>query len=175
MKQFRLRLELVTRRTRRAFEERRRALRSGETVSRPVPGDVSRRHEAILRARGLYVTFEERYDDLVGLLCVAAQEGVTPGREAKYREQRGWFVSHYERVKPEVSRFLQADESDLAPGLWGHRSCDAFEALFRPGNIAAMLSADGGNLIGRLMRTQAALAAWDETLRRAEEALIFYK
>jgi len=174
MKQFRLRLELVTRRTRRAFEERRRALRSGETISRPLPGDVSRRHEVIARTRALYVSFEERYDELVGLLCVAAQEGVTPGREAKYRERRGWFVSHYGRVKPEVSRFLLADAHDLAPGLWGHRSCDAFEALFLPGSIAATLSADGGNLIGRLMRTQAALAAWDESLRRAEEALVYY-
>ena len=100
---------------------------------------------------------------------VAAQEGVTPGREAVYRERRRWFISHYGHVKPEVSRFLQADASDSAPSLWGHRSCDAFEALFLPGSIGAVLSADGGNLIGRLIRTQTALAAWEETLHRADE------
>jgi hypothetical protein len=169
VRQFRFSLELVTRRTRRAFEERRRALRSGAALSPPTPAEVTRRRESAARVRTLYISFEEHYDDLVGLLCVAAQEGVTPGRESEDRERRRWFVSHYAQVKPEVSRFLQADTSDSTPSLWGHRSCDAFEALFLPGSIGAVLSADGGNLIGRLIRTQTALADWEETLHRADE------
>ena len=169
VRQFRFSLELVTRRTRRAFEERRRALRSGAALAPPAAAELTRRREFAARLRTLYASFETHYDDLVGLLCVAAQEGVTPGMEAEYRERRRWFISHYGQVRPEVSRFLQADASDSAPSLWGHRACDAFEALFLPGSIGAVLSADGGNLIGRLIRTQTALAAWEETLHRADE------
>jgi hypothetical protein len=134
---------------------------------------VARRRHTAAHARTLDSSFEERYDALVGLLCVAAQEGVTPAMEAEYREQRRWFVSRYPTVRPEVARFLEPDASDVVPGLWGQRPCDAFEALFLPGSITAMLGADGGNLIGRLMRTQAALAYWEESARRAEEALLF--
>jgi len=135
---------------------------------------VVRRRESAAHARALYAAFEAQYDALVGLLCVAAQEGVTPAMEAEYRERRRWFVSRYPQVKPAVGRFLTSDASDSAPMLWGHRSCDGFEALFLPGSITAMLGADGGNLIGRLMRTQTALASWEKSVRRAEEALLFF-
>jgi hypothetical protein len=107
---------------------------------------------------------------LVAVLCLAAQEGVTPEREARYREQRTWFVKNYAGVKSELGRFMDTDESDTAPGMWGRRSCDAFEALFLPTTLQGMLTADNGHLIGRLMRTQNAMMAWDERLSSAERA-----
>jgi hypothetical protein len=121
--------------------------------------------------RTSYNQFEDRYDRLVGLLCLAAHEGVTAKREEAYRAQRLWFLQNYAQVKRELGRYLQSDPTDTAPGLLGRRPCDAYEALFLPGSLDAMFSADNGNLIGRLTRTQEALTAWDESLRRAEATL----
>lgn len=166
---FRLRLELATRRTRRAIEQRRRDLRSGEVF--PPKALPPRWQDEIRLWRLSYNQFEDRYDRLVGLLCLAAHEGVTAKREEAYREQRLWFLQHYAPLKRELGRYLQSDPTDTAPGLLGRRPCDAYEALFLPGNLEAMFSADNGDLIGRLTRTQEALTAWDESLRSAEAAL----
>lgn len=162
----RLRLELATRRTRRALEARRRALRA-EAEARK----CAREHQEMARERAACAEFTERYEDLVGLLCAAAHEGVTPEREEKYRARRAWFYANYPPVKPALAPHLTPDESDAAPALWGRRACDAFEALFFYPSLEGMLAADGGSLIGRLMRTQSALAAWKEaTLRREPDA-----
>jgi hypothetical protein len=166
VRQFRLRLELATRRTRRAIEQRSapHTLREGDALH-------SRWREDIRLWRASYNEFEDRYDRLVGLLCLAAHEGITPSREDAYREQRLWFLQNYASVKRELGRYLCSDPSDTTPGLWGRRPCDAYEALFLPGSLEGMLAADNGNLIGRLTRTQEALTAWNESLRRAEKAL----
>ena len=73
-------------------------------------------------------------------------------------------------IKPTLQAHLVLDANDTCPSPHGSRSCDAFEALFLPSSITAMLAADGGNLIGRMMRTQAALDAWDGALEAEERA-----
>jgi hypothetical protein len=171
--QIRLRLELATRRTRRALEERRRALRAASEARREAR-DVYLRlrwREDLLRERRAFEGFYEQYDALVGLLCLAAQEGVTPGAEEEYRTLRAWFCARYPAIKPALSAHLQSDPNDaLLPGPWGRRACDGFEALFLPPTLDAMFAADGGNLIGRLMRTQAAVTGWQESIARRESA-----
>ena len=170
--QIRLRLELATRRTRRALEERRRALRAEARARREARDAYLRlrwQHD-LQRERRDYDGFYEQYDDLVGLLCGAAHEGVQPWMEEAYRSRREWFCLHYPAIKQTVSTHLDGDPSDGVAGRFGRRACDAFEALFFPATIAAMFQMDGGNLIGRLMRTQAALAAWEESISHREGA-----
>ena len=170
--QFRQRLQLAARRTRRALEERRRALRT-EVAERAAARDAYlnlRWRQDIERERRGYASLYEQYDALVGLLCLAAHEGVEPALEEAYRERRAWFCAHYPGLKRTLSAYLENDPSDGVSGRFGRRACDAFEALFFPATIDLMLATDGGNLIGRLMRTQAALIAWKDSLDSHEQA-----
>ena len=172
VRQFAAKLELVTRRTRRAFERQPRALRSDTAVSRSLSDEyvIDRWRDTVTRTREAYDQFEEKYEDLIDVVFAAAHEGVTHKREEAYREKRAWFLKNYDGVQRELTRYLTADPNDTAPSLWGRRSCDAFEALFLPSNLKTMLGTDGGHVIGRLNRTQAALAAWDNDIRHAEAA-----
>lgn len=168
----RLRLELATRRTRRALENRRRTLRA-EAEARQAARDAYLRlrwRQDLARERTAYTIFYDQYDALVRLLCLAAQEGIQPAAEEKYAKLRAWFCAHYPQVKSTLSPHLAAEESDAVPGRFGRRACDAFEALFFPPSIAVMLAEDGGNVIGRLIRTQAALQAWEADICRNEKA-----
>jgi len=172
--QIRLRWELAMRRTRRALEERRREGTAAATDSLQT-ASATRGHylrlrwrEDLRRERASFDNFFDQYDTLVGLLCVAAQEGVVPGMEEEFVDLRGWFISHYPKVKEYVAPHLDADPSDTLGVRWGRRSCDAFEAMFAPPGLEEVLANDGGNLIGRLIRTQAALTAWEASLTHRE-------
>lgn len=170
--QIRLRLSLATRRTKRALEERRRSLRA-EAQARRAERDAYLRlrwRQDLERERRSYATFYEEYDALIGLLCLAAHEGFQPPQEDEYRSRRAWFCAHYPDVKRLLGAHLEGDPSDTIPGRFGRRACDAFEALFFPTSLERLLAADEGNLIGRLMRTQAALTAWEAALRHKERA-----
>lgn len=178
--QFRLRLELASRRTRRALEQRRRDLREGTTgalraaTAAPLAARDSylrlRWAEDLKRERAAYDEFFDQYDEMVGLLCLAAHQGIEPGFEDEYQRRRVYFTSRYPHVKGYLAPHLENDPSDVQAGRWGRRSCDAFEAMFAPHSIAAMLETDGGNLIGRMCRTQVALAAWEQSIARREAA-----
>jgi len=167
-----LRIELATRRTRRALEQRRRELRAATEQKSASQNDYLRVRwiEDLKRERDSYQEFYERYDALVGLLCLAAHQGVTSEIESEYRAQRAYFVGAYPKIKSFVSHFLEFDPSDTQPVLWGRRSCDGFEALFSSPSVVIALDSDGGNLIGRMMRSQAALTEWEGSLLRREEA-----
>lgn len=172
--QLRLRVELATRRTRRALEERRRFLRA-EAASRRSQQDAQLRlrwRQELFCERDWYEDFANQYEVLVGLLCVAAQEGVTQAREQRYQACRAWFNSHYAELKPMLGAYLEADGGDTIPGRWGRRACDGFEALFTSATLRAALVTDNGNLINRLMRTQTALGRWDDAIARREKASV---
>jgi hypothetical protein len=162
----RRRLYLATRKTRRALEERRRVLRAAASAETHDGRNAAARQDLLVRDWQRFEAINRHYDALVGVLCAAAHTGVEPDMETEYGDLRVWFCQNYPRAKPMLTPFLQTDPSDGVAGRFGRRSCDAFEALFFPQTIAAMLQADGGNLIGRLMRTQEALAAWERGLAR---------
>ena len=186
MQQFRARLELAARRTRRSLEQRRRSLRSDNSRAM-IMADTGindyfgrRWRQELMQTRAAYENFFHSYDTLVGLLCLAAHEGLKPEHEAEYRMLRAWFEAHYPALKPRVAAFLTSDESEVAADKastprWSARArtrpCDAFESLYFPKSVAALLESDSGGLIGRMMRTQDALAAWDRSLRREEAAI----
>ena len=176
MVHFRQRLELVARQTRRALEKRRRTLRAGQPVALRHAGAVPdgylrlRWRGDLAQRRNDYEAFFDQYDALIGVLCLAAQEGIAPPFEADYSRLRVWLASNYPRVQTYLRPHLTGDATDTFATRWGRRPCDAFEALYLPPTIAAMLHADNGNLISRLMRTQDALAAWNTALAHEEAA-----
>jgi hypothetical protein len=173
VRQFRLSLELVTRRTRRALSERCRALRSRpvqETENRGSYATYLRRREAVQKSRAFYEAFENQFDGLVGAICFAAQEGITASAEADFAAHRTWFLEHYRSIRPYLTPFEISDESDVIPTRWGMRRCDTFEALFLPLSIKAMLDGDNGCLINRLMRAQNAATGWHDAMRYEETA-----
>ena len=176
MVHFRQRLELVSRQTRRALEKRRRTLRTGQPVALRHGGAVPdqylrlRWRGDLAQTRGDFNAFYDQYDALIGVLCLAAQEGVAPRFESDYSRLRVWLAANYPRVQTHLRPHLTHDATDTFATRWGRRPCDAFEALYLPPTIAAMLHADNGTLISRLMRTQDALAAWDTALAHEETA-----
>jgi hypothetical protein len=184
MKHLRLRLDLATRQTRRTLEKRRRSLLTemAETERLKV-GNVDdvylllRWREDVKRQRSLFDSFYDQYDEMIGLLCAAAQVGIEDRMEEEYQRRREWFAANYrQRVQRLVEPFLtsvsaNSADSEVKAGLWGHRTADSFEGLYLPSSIAVMLDADGGNLIERMMHTQEALGAWEAHIARQETAL----
>lgn len=172
-RQISMRFEALTRRTGRALDQRRRAPRTDTPASAATRDEqlMANWHEEVAKKREEFETFDNRFDGLVGVICAAAQEGITPAREDRYREQRGWFLKNYDTFKRDLGRHLESNTDDSVPGLWGRRSCDAFEAMFLPTNLKSLLSQDGGRMIGRMMRTQTAIAAYADAICHAEAAL----
>ncbi len=184
MKHLRLRLDLATRQTRRTLEKRRRSLLTEtaetERLKTGIGNDVYlllRWREDVSRQRVLFDAFYDQYDEMIGLLCAAAQVGIEARMEEEYQRRRAWFVSNYpQRVQRNIEPFLASDpaqhsDDEIKIGLWAHRPADSFERLYLPTSIASMLDADGGNLIERMMNTQEALGAWDAHIARQETAL----
>ncbi len=173
MKQLSLRFELATRRTRRALEQRRRTLIVDTKAPRAAQEDYLhlRWREDLEREQAAFTAFYERYDTLVGLLCLAAHEGNNAETEEEYREHRTWFTANYADVKRSLALHLESDESDTFPTRFGRRACDAFEALYQPPTLHSLLENDGGTLIGRMMRTQNALEARKQMLQHQAAAL----
>jgi hypothetical protein len=133
--------------------------------------------EDVKRQRTLFDCFYDQYDEMIGLLCAAAQVGIEPRMEEEYQKRRAWFIGNYpQRIQRLVEPFLTPgtvhnSDSDIKVGLWGHRAADSFEGLYLPSTIAVMLDSDGGNLIERMMHTQEALGAWEAHIARQETAL----
>ncbi|MDX1932235.1 MAG: hypothetical protein SFU56_06495 [Capsulimonadales bacterium] len=173
VRQLRLRLELATRRTRRALFERCRTLRSRPVEETKGHGSYAaylREREAIRRNRAMYDMFEKQFDGLVGVVCFAAQEGITSDAETEFARYRAWFMEYYHRVRPYLAPYLTLHENDVTPTRWGLRRCDTFEALFLPASIQALLDADNGCLIDRLDRAQNAVTDWYNAVRHEERA-----
>ncbi|MBC7807252.1 MAG: hypothetical protein H7145_14015 [Akkermansiaceae bacterium] len=176
--QFRLRLELAARRTRRALEQRRRDLRFGaETALRVATTAPRVLHDNYLRVRwqeelklerATFNDFYNHYDSLIGLLCLAAHEGNSADIEADYKEKRTFFMSRYPKIKQYVAPHLEIDTNDTLQTLWGRRACDAFEAMFSSTTVGTLLETDNGHLIERMVRANTALADWEGDLEKRE-------
>lgn len=109
---------------------------------------LNRRTDAVMKE------FQDRYENLVDLLCVCAKEGIQPKHVQQYRELRSWFLAHYRTVRPALQRHLDGDGA--APRGGPDRS-DPFQALFEPCALEALLHSE--EVISHIQRTRAALAA----------------
>ncbi|HEY0866583.1 MAG TPA: hypothetical protein VGE01_04365 [Fimbriimonas sp.] len=105
------------------------------------------------------VRFYEKYEDLVEVLCDAAQYGPTPKLERQYESLRRWMQEHYPKVRPFVLAFLR-EEVEPCP------SNDAFAALVAKEDLDAFLREDDGRMIARITHTREALNLYGEHLRQ---------
>ncbi len=96
--------------------------------------------------------FVVRYDDLIDLLCWAANEGVKDQHRVKYANLRAWFVDHYEHVRPELLPYMP-QEPDRARAL-----CDPFESLFIPVSLDAVVNSD--SVIDHIQTTRNAVETY---------------
>jgi hypothetical protein len=106
--------------------------------------------------------FEERYQDLVDLLCGAAREGVTDKHHAEFAELRDWLAQNYEIHRPGLLNHLNVEPDDFVPLGDGVRARDAFESLFLPKSVDSVINSK--NVILRIMRTRCALDAYREEM-----------
>ena len=111
--------------------------------------------------------FEERYQKLIDLLCWSAQEGVQADGIRRYVELRGWFLQNYDSVRPALTRHLSAEHEDTQPhGAGEPAPRDAFESLFLPASLDALIHSD--TVISRIQRTRTALEAYRDQQVKTE-------
>jgi hypothetical protein len=106
--------------------------------------------------------FEERYQDLVNLLCDAARYGVSEEDNARFIELRDWLIQNYDDHRPGLISHLLSEPDDSVPAGDGRRARDAFESLFLPKSVDAIINSE--NVILRIMRTRCALDAYRDEL-----------
>jgi hypothetical protein len=152
--------------TRTAFSRQTRALqelgnRAAEVssawwqhVTERVLAPISLRAWAKKRSLSRLACFEERYEDLVDLLCWSAKDGIHTDRDARYAEMRRWMQRHYPRVRPHLHPHWRQGDTERDP----------FAALFASDNVDEFINGLGG--IEDMMRSRAALEACRNALER---------
>lgn len=145
--------------TRTAFSRQKRALQElgnrtaegyrtwWQHITERILAPLSLRERARQRSLARIVQFEERYEDLVDLLCWSAKDGVHTDRDRRYAEARTWMAHHYPRIRPYLLPHWQQDNAERDP----------FAALFASENVEEVINGIGG--IEDMVRSRAALEA----------------
>jgi len=109
--------------------------------------DVEARRQALQE-------FSDRYEDLVEVVCDAANAGNSPKFEARFESALPAYVDAYRPVRAFLISFLPP------------RSGDEFGWFAKFADLQTLLDADDGGLIGRIMETRAAMNDYSEHLQR---------
>ena len=110
--------------------------------------------------------FIERYEDLVEILCYAAQLGPSEKGERAYAAVRVDYPGQYDCLRPFLISYLELVPNDEQAGLkLRGRPLDAFEALIAAADLQEFMATDDGNMISRITRTREALTRYSEHLR----------
>jgi hypothetical protein len=111
--------------------------------------------------------FYHRYEELVDILCSAAQYGPEMRLETRYQDVKGWMQSHYPAMRRSVVAYLRYDPADASQALELHgQPGDAFEALFAAPTVGEFVRCDDGHMIDRIERTRDALQRYGDHLRQ---------
>ena|SRR5579883_1707002 len=115
--------------------------------------------------------FVIRYEEFTDLLCVAAKDGCTDRREARYSALRCWLMENYHSVSMKLRPFLAQARLSATPSFTmvepfsrRRRPLDAFEALFTATSLADLLVRDGGGLIDHITNLSNAVYACDQEM-----------
>jgi hypothetical protein len=128
------------------------------------------RGASIAQRQADLVSFYSGYEQLVEILCDAAQYGPEPSLESRYDDIRIWMQATYPSVRPCVVAYLQYEVSDAQRSLdWLGQSGDAFETLFAAPTLEEFLRVDDGGMILRIERTRKALGLYADHLRNLAE------
>ncbi len=113
------------------------------------------------------VRFYGRYEDLVEVLCDAAQLGPSTKLEAAYQTHKKWMDANYPSIRRYVVAYLRFTSEDAQQSLsLNGRAADAFEALVAAADLNEFLRCDDGQMISRITRTREALNLYGEHLRQ---------
>lgn len=137
-------------------------LRRSRSVSAVAPAESTvRQRQAELAS--FYSTFE----DLVELLCDAAQYGPAPHLDAKYEALRETMQRGYPPIRRYTLAFMRHEVEDTVVSLdrFGHAT-DAIESLYAAPTLDQQLRADDGLTIQRMIRAREALNQYAEYLRQ---------
>jgi hypothetical protein len=117
------------------------------------------------------VRFYRHYEELVEVLCDAAQYGPTQKLETQYAALKHWMDLNYPPVRRYVVAYLQFSVEDAQQSLdMQGRTADAFEALVAAPDLETFLKNDDGAMISRINRTRDALNLYGEHLRQLAAA-----
>ena len=112
------------------------------------------------------IDFYENFEDLVDVLCCAAQLGPNPSLDQRYALSRSRIRDNYPSLKPFLISYLDFLPEDEEAGLkLSGRPMDAFEALVAPFDLQEFFKLDDGNMISRITRTREAMNCYGEHLR----------
>jgi hypothetical protein len=102
--------------------------------------------------------FEQKFDDLVDLLCWSAKEGDHTGRDEQFTALRRWFLENFDSIRPYLLNHLVTLPEDAAVVYEGHQPPrDAFESLFLPRDVDSIIESE--TVICRIIRARAAVDA----------------
>jgi len=115
--------------------------------------------------------FYLNYEELVELICDAANYGPNEKMDLRFDELRDYMQKNYHPMRNSVAAYLELDPQDNVNGLdlYGKPS-DAFEALFSAPTLREQIRTDDGHLISRIMRTRKALNRYADYLRTQVKA-----
>ncbi|HEX5324961.1 MAG TPA: hypothetical protein VFW40_14350 [Capsulimonadaceae bacterium] len=112
--------------------------------------------------------FVARYEEFTDVLCIAAKDGCTERREARYALLRCWLMENYYAISPRLRPFLaqasaRADEkfTMVEPISGRRRPLDSFEMLFTSNTLTDLLARDQGGLIEHVTRISDAVYSCD--------------
>src|SRR5881227_3270754 len=108
-----LRAQLMSRRVNRRFSKLRAAW-----FGRPAARNSQATNPAASSRPAPYLEYEviqDRFEQLVDVLCYSAQHGVTVGDANRYHELRGWFLSNRDAIHPIVAPYVHQTGSAGSP------------------------------------------------------------
>jgi hypothetical protein len=116
---------------------------------------------SVMERQEMLIQFYNNYEELVEVLCDAAQYGPTVSLEARYSDLRERYGAMYCELRPLLGAFIRP-----VPEEDGVSRADAFQSLIAPESVADFLHSDDGAMISRITRTREALNLYGEHLRQ---------
>lgn len=111
----------------------------------------ARQRQLVIKQAQL-AAFEDKYEDLVDLLCWAAKEGANAKQAGRYAELREWMQPHYGLLRPRLRPFLNTPANVFDP----------FECLFGPRSLDEVIN--DLDAIDNVIQARAALDAYRDTV-----------
>jgi len=142
-----LRAQITTRRLNRRFAKLRSVL-FGSRDAEPLATVRVASPETRKSAYFDYNVVQGRFEQLVGVLCFAAQHGVTVGDSSRYSELREWFEANGDSIHPIIAPYVR----------YSGDGADPMASMLRPESLDAAINSEG--ILYRIQQAHEALEAY---------------